>query len=148
MERFVIDVLQACQTVKGACSLIGITRDQAWHVLERAVARGLSWKNAVEIARIGVNEKAFRKGHRSMTIVSDSDRGTVDYVSDGREKVGLSAYFSPRTPQQITAIEAVAGGMSERTASSWATTSAGTRISTADTARVFCTVTSLTTLGP
>ena len=32
MERFVIDVLQACQTVKGACALVGISWDQAWHV--------------------------------------------------------------------------------------------------------------------
>ena len=28
MERFVIDVLQACQTVKGACTLVGITWDR------------------------------------------------------------------------------------------------------------------------
>jgi hypothetical protein len=51
MDRFGIDVLQACQTVKGASALIGISCDQAWHVLERAVARGLSRKEAVEISR-------------------------------------------------------------------------------------------------
>ena len=46
MERFVIDVLQACQTVKGSCTLVGITWDQARHVLERAVAPGLARKQA------------------------------------------------------------------------------------------------------
>ena len=61
MERFVIDVLQACQTVKGACTLVGITWDQAWHVLERAVARGLARKQATAIARIGVDEKAMAR---------------------------------------------------------------------------------------
>ena len=55
MERFVIDVLQACQTVKGACSLVGISWDQAWHVLERAVDRGLARKDAGTIARIGID---------------------------------------------------------------------------------------------
>jgi hypothetical protein len=54
MERFVIDVLQACQTVKGACTLVGISWDQAWHVLDRAVARGLARKEADTIARIGI----------------------------------------------------------------------------------------------
>jgi transposase len=113
MERFVIDVLQACQTVKGACALIGISWDQAWHVLERAVARGLSRKEAVEIARIGVDEKAFRKGHRSMTIVSDIDRGTVDFVTEGREQASLAAYFGSRTPKQLNAIKAMAMDMWE-----------------------------------
>jgi GTP cyclohydrolase II len=54
MERFVIAVLQACQTVKGACTLVGISWDQAWHVLDRAVARGLARKEADTIARIGI----------------------------------------------------------------------------------------------
>ena len=90
MERFVIDVLQACQIVKGACALIGISWDQAWHVLERAVTRGLPRNDAVEIARIGVDEKAFRKGHR-YTTVSDIDRGTVDFVSEDLE----NAFFRP-----------------------------------------------------
>jgi transposase len=113
MERFVIDVLQACQTVKGACALIGISWDQAWHVLERAVVRGISRKEAVAIARIGVDERAFRKGHRYMTIVSDIDRGTVEFVAEGREKASLAACFNTRTPRQIEAIEAVAMDMWE-----------------------------------
>jgi transposase len=91
MERFVIDVLQACQTVKGACTLVGITWDQAWHVLERAVARELARKQASAIARIGVDEKAFPKGHRYLTMVNDVDRGTVEFVAEGRENRRLIA---------------------------------------------------------
>ena len=41
MERFVIDVLLACQTVKAACQLLNITWDQAWNVMNRAVKRGM-----------------------------------------------------------------------------------------------------------
>lgn len=113
MERFVIDVLQACQTVKGACTLVGITWDQAWHVLERAVARGLARKQATAIARIGVDEKAFRKGHRYLTIVNDVDRGTVEFVAEGREKASLTAFYESRTPEQLAGIEAVAMDMWE-----------------------------------
>jgi transposase len=113
MERFVIDVLQACQTVKGACELVGISWDQAWHVLERAVARGMSRKEATVIARIGVDEKAFRKGHQYMTIVSDIDQGTVEFVTEGREKASLSGFFASRTDEQLRGIEAVAMDMWE-----------------------------------
>lgn len=113
MERFVIDVLQACQTVKGACSLVGISWDQAWHVLERAVARGMARKEAAVIARIGVDEKAFRKGHQYMTIVSDIDQGTVEFVTEGREKASLAAFFESRTHEQIQGFEAIAMDMWE-----------------------------------
>jgi len=112
-ERFVIDVLQACQTVKAACTLVGINWDQARHIFERAVARGLARKQASAIARIGVDEKAFRKGHRYLTIVNDVDRGTVEFVSEGRDKASLSAFYESRTPEQIVGIEAVAMDMWE-----------------------------------
>jgi hypothetical protein len=35
----VIDVLTQCTTVSGACRLLGLSRDEAWGVMERAVAR-------------------------------------------------------------------------------------------------------------
>jgi transposase len=113
MERFVINVLQACQTVKGACELVRISWDQAWHVLERAVTRGLSRKEATTIARIGVDEKAFRKGHRYLTIVNDVENGTVEFVSEGREKASLATFFESRTPEQLAGIEAIAMDMWE-----------------------------------
>ena len=113
MRRFVIDVLQACQAVKGACTLMGVTWDQAWHVLARAVARALARKQATAIARIGVDERAFRKGHRYLTIVNDVDRGTVEFVAEGREKASLAAFYESRTPEQLAGIEAVAMDMWE-----------------------------------
>jgi transposase len=113
MERFVIDVLQACQTVKEACALDGISWDQSWQFLERAVARGLARKQATAIARIGVDEKAFRKGHRYLTIVNNVDRGTVEFVAEGREKASLATFFESSTPEQVAGIEAIAVGMWE-----------------------------------
>jgi transposase len=113
MERFVIQVLLSCQTVKGACTLIGISWDQAWHVVERAVARGRLRKEALPTPRIGIDEKAFRKGHNYLTLVSDIDRGTVEFIAAGREKASLEAYFTSRTPEQIAGIEAVAMDMWE-----------------------------------
>jgi transposase len=113
MERFIIQALLACQTTQGACDLLRISWDQAWHVAERAVARGQARKEAVVIPRIGVDEKAFRKGHSYMTVVNDIDRGTVEYVTDDREKASLGRYYAGLTPEQRQGLEAVAMDMWE-----------------------------------
>jgi len=113
MERFVIEVLQACQTIKGACQLVGISWDQAWHVMERAVARGRARKEAIPAARIGIDEKAFAKGHSYLTIASDIDRGSVEFVTEGREKASLQRFFASRTPAQLDGIQAIAMDMWE-----------------------------------
>lgn len=113
MERFIIQALLACQTTKGACKLLRISWDQAWHVAERAVARGQARKEAVVTRQIGVDEKAFRKGHSYMTVVNDIERGTVEYVTEDREKASLERYFKTLTDQQRQGIEAVAMDMWE-----------------------------------
>lgn len=113
MERLVIDVLQACETVVGACRILDITWDQAWGVMERAVLRGKSRKKARVIERIGVDEKAFKKGQSYMTVVCDIDSGTVEYVAEDRKKSSLAGFFSQLTPEQILGIEAIAMDMWE-----------------------------------
>jgi transposase len=113
MERMIIQVLLACQTTKGACQLLRITWDQAWHVVQRAVARGQARKEAVVTPQIGVDEKAFRKGHSYMTLVGDINRGTVEFVTEGREKASLERYFTSLTEEQRQGIEGVAMDMWE-----------------------------------
>jgi transposase len=112
-ERFAIDVLQNCQTVKGACTLLRISWDQGRALMERAVERGLQRKQATPVERIGVDEKAFRKGHDYMTVVCDIDRGVVEYVSDGRTTDSLREFFESRSSEQLSAIQAVAMDMWE-----------------------------------
>jgi transposase len=40
MERLLIDLIRQCSTVKGACQIAGVSWDEAWGVMSRAVARG------------------------------------------------------------------------------------------------------------
>jgi transposase len=40
MERLIIDLILQCSTVTGACRIAGISWDEAWGVMDRAVARG------------------------------------------------------------------------------------------------------------
>jgi transposase len=111
MERFIIQALLACQTTQGACELLRISWDQAWHVAQRAVARGQARKGTVVTRQIGVDEKAFRKGHSYMTVVNSIERGTVEFVTEDREKASLARYFAGLTDEQRQGIEAVAMDM-------------------------------------
>lgn len=111
-ERFAIDVLLATQTVKGAMSILRISWDQAWNILERAVARGKARKEKVAMPRIGIDEKAFAKGHSYITLVYDLDNSTVEAISDGNDTESGIACFSQLSDEQINAVEAVAMDMS------------------------------------
>jgi transposase len=113
MERMIIQALLACQTTQGACELMRISWDQAWHVTERAVARGQARKEAVVTPQIGVDEKAFRKGHSYMTVVNDIHRGTVEFVTEDREKASLERYFATLSEEQRSGIKGVAMDMWE-----------------------------------
>ena len=112
-ERLAIDVLQSCQTVTSAKTILRLSWDQTWNILDRAVARGMERKVPTEISRLGVDEKAFRKGHDYMTIVCDNDRGVVEFVSEGRNTESLRQFYASRTTEQRQAIQAVAMDMHE-----------------------------------
>jgi len=112
-ERLVIDVLQATHTVSGACELMRISWDEAFGVMQRAVARGQSRKKAEPIAHLGVDEKAFRKGHSYVTVVCDIDRSAVEHVADDRKIESLGEYFQSLSAEQLEGIQAVAMDMWE-----------------------------------
>ena len=78
LERLIIDVIQQCSTLTGACRLLRISWDEAWGVMERAVVRGQARKVATPIRYLGVDETAGRKGHRYHTVVCDLERSTVE----------------------------------------------------------------------
>ena len=64
--------------------LLKLSWDEIHGILERAVKRGLERRKAEPVSQIGVDEKAFRKGHSYLTLVNDLMRGRVLYVADRR----------------------------------------------------------------
>jgi transposase len=113
MECLIINVLRECSTVSGACALVNISWDEAFGVMQRAVARGQARKQDLPIAHLGVDEKAFRKGHSYMTVVCDLDRSTVEYVSEDRTTESLAGYYRSLSVERCQSIEAVAMDMWE-----------------------------------
>jgi transposase len=109
-ERLAVDVLGEC-AIDGAARLLRLSWDEAWHLMERAVARGQARKPARTIAQIGVDEKAAGKGHNYITVVCDLDRATVEHIADERRQSSLDSYFKALSPEQLQAIGAVAMDM-------------------------------------
>jgi transposase len=100
MERMIIDVILQCSTIAGACQIMRVTWDEAFGVMQRGVMRGQQRKPATVVKQIGVDEKAFRKGHRYMTVVCDLERATVEHVADDRTTQSLAGYYASLTAEQ------------------------------------------------
>ncbi len=109
-ERHAIDTLLEAD-VLGAARLLHLSWDEAWHVMQRAVERGLQAKRRQAIPLLGVDEKSFAKRHRYVTLVCDLNRGTVEYIADDRRKTSLDAYYQSLTKKQLAGIQAMAMDM-------------------------------------
>ena len=109
-EALAIEWLKAASQ-KAVAGLLNLSWDEIHGVMERAVKRGLERRQAEPVAQIGVDEKAFRKGHNYLTLVNDLARGRVLYVAEDRNQSSLDGFWETLTPQQIGAVEAVAMDM-------------------------------------
>jgi len=58
-----------------------------------------------------VDEKAFRKGHKYMTVVNDLVRGRVLHVAEDRRQESLDGFWGTLTEGQREGIQAVAKDM-------------------------------------
>ncbi len=79
--------------------------------MERAVARGLERRQAEPLPQLGVDEKAFRKGHKYFTLVNDLERSRVLYVAEDRTQASLDRFWPTLTEGQRESIEAIAMDM-------------------------------------
>ena len=90
---------------------LGLSWDAIHGIMERAVERGLQRRQAEPVARLGVDEKAFRKGQKYLTVVNDLTRGRVLYVAEDRKRESLDGFWGTLTEGQRAGIEAVAMDM-------------------------------------
>jgi len=113
LERFAIDVLMHTNT-HAARSILRISWDEAWHLMERAVQRGLARKPVKITPLVGVDEKSAGTGQQNyVTIVSDLESSTVEEVTYGRDSASLETYFKGLGEEQLAGIEAVSMDMSK-----------------------------------
>ncbi len=65
--------------------------------LKRAVRWRLKRRQAEPVTQLGVDEKAFRKGHHDLTLVNDLVRGRVLYLVKGRKQSSLDGFWQTLT---------------------------------------------------
>ena len=109
-ERLAIDVLLASD-VESARKILRLSWDEAWGIMERAVARGKRRKKARVVRKMGVDEKSAARGHNYLTVVSDLERGTVEYLGDNRDEESLDGYLGKLSPKRRGKIRSIAVDM-------------------------------------
>ena len=107
-EGFAVRVLQAARSIEEARKLLGLNWHQVNAIKARAVQRGLSRRQAVTIAYLGIDEKQFRKGHRYISNLVDLQQGRVlDVVEDRTEaacKALIEQSLTTEQQQQVTGV--------------------------------------------
>jgi transposase len=109
-ERLAIDWLKVASQ-KAVGDQLHLSWDEIHGIMDRAVQRGLNRRKAELVKHIGIDEKAFRKGHRYLTLVNDLDRSRVLYVAEDRKQSSLDGFWATLNSEQRDAIEAVAMDM-------------------------------------
>ena len=87
-ECFAIRLLKATKNQTKTADLLRCGFNQLNRIMHRAVERGESRRSLAGIHHISIDEKALKRGHTYATIVSDSDRGVVIDLGQGRTKKG------------------------------------------------------------
>ena len=77
-----------------AAKLLRITWRSLQSIVERVVAGLRGGRDRLDgVRRIGIDEKAWRKGHRYITVVVDHDAGRIIWAAEGRNKETLAKFF-------------------------------------------------------
>jgi transposase len=112
-ERFAIDVLLCARRVKQAAGLMGLSWDEADHILRRAVKRGLSRRELEKLSHVGIDEKSFRSGQSYISLLTDLQGRRVLDVVEGRTQEAAEALWDTLSEEQRAEVEAVAIDMWE-----------------------------------
>jgi transposase len=80
--------------------------------VQRAVARGQARIQATDLPRIGIDEKAFRKGHDYVTLIVNLDTSTLVAISDVNDTAEANACFSQLSAERLNSVQAIAIDMS------------------------------------
>ncbi len=107
-ERFAIEVLLAARSIAKARDILRISWDQAQHIQELAVERGLTRRKLDGLRYAGMDEKSFGRGHDYVSVMTDIDKGRVLDVVKDRERESADLLWKTLTEEQRQGIQAVA----------------------------------------
>ena len=87
--------------------LTGVSWVTVGRIAERLVAEKLNARRFEGLRRIGVDEIAYRRHHKYLTVVVNHDTGHVVWAAEGKSSETLDAFFRELGPERLAAIEIV-----------------------------------------
>jgi transposase len=105
-EALVIDWLKTA-AVSAVAERLRLSWNAVDGIMQRAVRRGLSRREALSPKRLSVDETAYRKGHDYITVVTEQESGTVLHVAEDRLTSSLGSFYEQLDAEQLNSIEAV-----------------------------------------
>lgn len=107
-EALVIDWLQEA-SIQAVAQRLGLSWSAVDGIMQRAVKRGLARRDPVASSVLAVDEKAYKKRHHYLTVVSDGSR--VLHVAEGRREASLGDFLQSLPPAQKHRIQWVSMDM-------------------------------------
>jgi transposase len=87
----------------------------SWETVDRIVGRVVSdyldESRLDGLFHVGVDEIAYRRRHKYLTIVADHDSGRVVWVAEGRTKAALAGFYDALGPERREQIKAISMDM-------------------------------------
>jgi transposase len=91
-------------------ALMRIDWDTVGRMIERVVAEHAATREGDGLdglVRIGIDEVAYRKGHRYLMCVTDHDTGALVWAAPGRSQATAEAFYRALGPERCAALRAV-----------------------------------------
>jgi transposase len=81
----------------------------SWRAVTRMVARVVAEARGrldrlAGVTKVAIDEKAYRKGHRYLTVVTDLATGRVVWAAEGRSQATVEAFFTALGPVRAAAL--------------------------------------------
>jgi transposase len=105
-EALVIDWLKDAST-SAVSERLRLSWNAVDGIMQRAVKRGLSRREALSPRQISVDETSYRKGHDYVTVVTDQEQSAVLHVAENRETDSLTEFYDLLSDEQKEGIESV-----------------------------------------
>jgi len=105
-EALVINWLKAA-SISAVSDRLRLSWNAVDGIMQRAVKRGLSRREALSPKHISVDETSYRKGHDYVTVVTDQLQSAVLHVAENRDTESLSEFYTVLSAEQKDGIESV-----------------------------------------
>lgn len=87
--------------------LTGVDWQTVGRIARRLVAEKLDGRRFDNLRRIGVDEIAYRRNHKYLTVVVNHDTGDVVWAAEGKSSETLGAFFEQLGPDRLKMLEVV-----------------------------------------